>query len=392
MIDHDRAETEEGAVRSCERMRSLGYIVNAKNASKTFRLKEHQYFRFVHAALEDPSATSLLNVHTSVRAHGDGHGMTPAKSSPHIGLLRRRTMATLNDAVNANAVAAKEKPATHSPVLGDLSIDSNPQTPIASPQRMNGHAHTRAHVAFSDKLVKGSPSQHAPITSLEPPARLDDSKSHDTHSSSSISKPDSTELKVKSMVSQTESASDDNTDGDVQDSFMDVHDVDIADSSEDEQPVVSRTPTKSRATALAEAAAAEASAAASAAAAVHDDSAATHHLHPMQVSRRPSLRRTRSATRNNRPLSMAELDLDNLMQRMLGDTGITITDRKYHLRTWKRCFIGKDAVSWMVADGVQGLVNSVDDAVRLGNIMLQAGVFRHVTVRSYVFVVLAVYA
>eukprot|EP00002_Diphylleia_rotans_P006755 TRINITY_DN1613_c0_g1_i2.p1 TRINITY_DN1613_c0_g1~~TRINITY_DN1613_c0_g1_i2.p1 ORF type:complete len:671 (-),score=134.95 TRINITY_DN1613_c0_g1_i2:2168-4180(-) len=56
--------------------------------------------------------------------------------------------------------------------------------------------------------------------------------------------------------------------------------------------------------------------------------------------------------------------------------GLDIQDRKYHFRTYKKCFIGSEAARWMV---VEGVAPSLEDAVVLGNILLNAGVFFHVT-------------
>eukprot|EP00180_Rhodochaete_pulchella_P002321 Plantae.Rhodophyta-Rhodochaete_pulchella.ctg3514.p1 GENE.Plantae.Rhodophyta-Rhodochaete_pulchella.ctg3514~~Plantae.Rhodophyta-Rhodochaete_pulchella.ctg3514.p1 ORF type:complete len:452 (-),score=51.63 Plantae.Rhodophyta-Rhodochaete_pulchella.ctg3514:118-1473(-) len=55
---------------------------------------------------------------------------------------------------------------------------------------------------------------------------------------------------------------------------------------------------------------------------------------------------------------------------------IEIKDRCFHLRKYRMCFVGQEAVAWLTTSGV---AKSVADAVRLGNKMMSAGVFYHVT-------------
>ena len=51
-----------------------------------------------------------------------------------------------------------------------------------------------------------------------------------------------------------------------------------------------------------------------------------------------------------------------------------VQDRKYHLTTYKQCFIGKDFVDWLL---VKGEATSRPEAIDLGRKMLEAGIFRH---------------
>ena len=74
----------------------------------------------------------------------------------------------------------------------------------------------------------------------------------------------------------------------------------------------------------------------------------------------------------------ATFDADNLealAARM--KAVVDIRDRKYGIppKTYPKCFVGNEAVRKMVAEGIAG---DDEDAIRIGNMMLNAGVFHHV--------------
>lgn len=48
--------------------------------------------------------------------------------------------------------------------------------------------------------------------------------------------------------------------------------------------------------------------------------------------------------------------------------GIAIRDRRYLLRTFKRCFVGEEAVAWLQTTG---WARSVEEAVALGCMLQQ---------------------
>lgn len=79
---------------------------------------------------------------------------------------------------------------------------------------------------------------------------------------------------------------------------------------------------------------------------------------------------------------------------------LEIKDRRYRLKTYKKCFLGTEAVAWLQAEGVVGVRCGLDrrrcrsqcsdrlkpslcqsevDALRIGNLLMDAGVFEHVT-------------
>ncbi|KAL7532121.1 hypothetical protein ACHAXR_004452, partial [Thalassiosira sp. AJA248-18] len=78
-----------------------------------------------------------------------------------------------------------------------------------------------------------------------------------------------------------------------------------------------------------------------------------------------------------RTMSEAELSQDPL--DAIADqfrAGVEIKDRKYRFSTYRTCFVGKDAVSFMVQDG---LASSREEAVQLGqSIMTELNLFEHV--------------
>jgi len=69
------------------------------------------------------------------------------------------------------------------------------------------------------------------------------------------------------------------------------------------------------------------------------------------------------------------IDLDQLASRMKGI--LDIRDRKYGFppKTYPKCFVGREAVAKLIDENI---ANHEEDAVRIGNMMLNAGVFHHV--------------
>ncbi len=62
-----------------------------------------------------------------------------------------------------------------------------------------------------------------------------------------------------------------------------------------------------------------------------------------------------------------------LVARMLAQ--VPVADRVFLLRRHRRCFVGSDAVAWLVS---RRFARTVAEAEALGNALLRAGVFRHV--------------
>jgi len=66
--------------------------------------------------------------------------------------------------------------------------------------------------------------------------------------------------------------------------------------------------------------------------------------------------------------------LPSPLPRLKGDGSNLVHDRKYHLTTYKQCFIGKEFVDWLLNNGE---ATSRSEAIEIGKKMLEAGVFRH---------------
>ncbi|EGD80540.1 mercuric reductase [Salpingoeca rosetta] len=66
-------------------------------------------------------------------------------------------------------------------------------------------------------------------------------------------------------------------------------------------------------------------------------------------------------------------ELDSIVMRL--EQGLEVKDRRYRLKSYKNCFVGSDAVALMMSSGI---TNTEEDAVLLGNVLLDAGYIAHV--------------
>ena len=71
---------------------------------------------------------------------------------------------------------------------------------------------------------------------------------------------------------------------------------------------------------------------------------------------------------------LAGIDLDMLATRMRGPDGVEICDRQYSLNTYSSCFVGSEAVIWLV----QHLKLSKPQAMQLGQQLVEAKLIHHV--------------
>ena len=69
---------------------------------------------------------------------------------------------------------------------------------------------------------------------------------------------------------------------------------------------------------------------------------------------------------------------DTELQAMAGRlrAAVRVCTRKYHLKSFPKCFLGSEAVAWLQQSGAAA---DVSDAVVLGNMMLHSGLLHHVT-------------
>ncbi|MBE9032840.1 mechanosensitive ion channel protein [filamentous cyanobacterium LEGE 11480] len=70
-----------------------------------------------------------------------------------------------------------------------------------------------------------------------------------------------------------------------------------------------------------------------------------------------------------------QMDLEGLVSRLRDVGGVAIKDRRYHLKNYSRCFVGSDAVDWLV----EQLKMSPLDALRLGQRLVDEHWIHHVT-------------
>eukprot|EP00172_Hildenbrandia_rubra_P000774 Plantae.Rhodophyta-Hildenbrandia_rubra.ctg14331.p1 GENE.Plantae.Rhodophyta-Hildenbrandia_rubra.ctg14331~~Plantae.Rhodophyta-Hildenbrandia_rubra.ctg14331.p1 ORF type:complete len:643 (-),score=76.15 Plantae.Rhodophyta-Hildenbrandia_rubra.ctg14331:518-2446(-) len=57
------------------------------------------------------------------------------------------------------------------------------------------------------------------------------------------------------------------------------------------------------------------------------------------------------------------------------DTGLKVMDRRWRLLTYPKCFVGSEAVAWMV----ETLKVNTDEALEMGQKLIEAGIMHHVT-------------
>ncbi len=74
------------------------------------------------------------------------------------------------------------------------------------------------------------------------------------------------------------------------------------------------------------------------------------------------------------PDPLASLDLDRVVAGMRGPMGLDIRDRRHLLSVYRQCFVGSEAVEWMVR--AQQLTR--DEAVRVGQVLVERGIIHHV--------------
>ena len=67
--------------------------------------------------------------------------------------------------------------------------------------------------------------------------------------------------------------------------------------------------------------------------------------------------------------------MERLIQQMRAENGLDIQDRRFRLTIYPSCFIGSEAVTWLAK--TQNATREA--AVRIGQSMVEQGIFHHVT-------------
>ena len=71
----------------------------------------------------------------------------------------------------------------------------------------------------------------------------------------------------------------------------------------------------------------------------------------------------------------SDAELAELVVRMSGPKGIDRRDRRYGLHLYCNCFVGREATEWLMGDQQA----TRDEAIRLGRLLVERGVFHHVS-------------
>lgn len=71
--------------------------------------------------------------------------------------------------------------------------------------------------------------------------------------------------------------------------------------------------------------------------------------------------------------SVATTEIDRLVEQMLGPDGLVISDRRFRLSAYPKCFVGSEAVSWMIRTQKAMQI----EAFRLGQLLVDRGVVHH---------------
>ncbi len=69
--------------------------------------------------------------------------------------------------------------------------------------------------------------------------------------------------------------------------------------------------------------------------------------------------------------------MDDLLKRIQDPAnGVSIEDRRYHLKIYPQTFVGRELVDWFVANKIFGCRK---DAVEFGKVLVERGVIQHCT-------------
>lgn len=72
---------------------------------------------------------------------------------------------------------------------------------------------------------------------------------------------------------------------------------------------------------------------------------------------------------------LCDEEMAALIRDMRGPYGVEIKDRRYHLRVFSNCFVGSDAVAWLMHHQKA----TAEEAIRIGRLLVERGIFHHVT-------------
>jgi hypothetical protein len=71
---------------------------------------------------------------------------------------------------------------------------------------------------------------------------------------------------------------------------------------------------------------------------------------------------------------LAAIDIEALVKVMREPGGLDIKDRNYRMNVYPRCFVGTEAVEWLI----QTQDCSREEAIQLGQLLIDRGIIHHV--------------
>jgi hypothetical protein len=71
---------------------------------------------------------------------------------------------------------------------------------------------------------------------------------------------------------------------------------------------------------------------------------------------------------------LTEVDMNALITAMRGEDGVEIGDRRYRLNLYSRCFVGSEAVEWLMKTQKA----TREEAIRIGQMLIDCGIIHHV--------------
>lgn len=81
------------------------------------------------------------------------------------------------------------------------------------------------------------------------------------------------------------------------------------------------------------------------------------------------------SSRNSKRANLGRISLRQLAKEMRSEQGVEIKTRRHKIKLYQRCFLGSEAVDWIAAK----VKLSREEAVALGQKMIEKGLFHHVS-------------
>jgi hypothetical protein len=72
---------------------------------------------------------------------------------------------------------------------------------------------------------------------------------------------------------------------------------------------------------------------------------------------------------------LTEAEIERLITQMCGKDGPEIKDRRYGFSVYPKCFVGSEAVAWLI----QTQKATQEEALRIGQMLIERGIIHHVT-------------